>query len=124
MVQESHRYDDSTSRKAQKIWKRGKRPDRRGEWVTGVTHAPPWSANGRPSQAQPSWSASRASGVLGTPLPPFTQLRSVTFDVSFSLDSQTTSKSDETRSNIFIVGRPTLKIDDGLRITLIRRKDI
>src|SRR4051812_40512575 len=57
---------------------------------------------------------------LGTPLPSFAQLRLAIFEVSSSLDSQTTSKSDETRIYIFIVNRHTLKLEDSPRITSIQ----
>src|SRR5436189_280801 len=63
-------------------------------------------------------------GVLGTPQTPFAQLRLMTFNVSPSLDNQTTSKSDETRSNIFVAGRPTLELESGSRIASIRLKNI
>src|SRR5438270_373163 len=59
---------------------------------------------------------------LGTPQTLFAQLRSVVFDVLPYLDSQTTSKLNETSSDIFIIGRLILGLVGGPRITSIRCK--
>src|SRR5438045_1330539 len=110
MVQESRRYNDDISRKAQKT---------EGNRVKSQTNG----GSGRPGDRPHPGSRPMADQPRGSacPLSLFAQLCSVIFDVLSSLDSETTSKLDETRSHIFIISRSTLELENELRITSIRR---